>query len=104
MGGIVSGLASERKDIKLVSKNTRLNLDVDEYLDPKRPITPGPEYMKQNKLNWRENLQDVGVYFPEDEPAMLQQTKDLVYEPDEDEDDEEYEDEGMDEDEMMGGH
>jgi len=93
----VSGLASERKDLKLVTKNTRLNLDVDEYLDPKRPITPGPDFVKDTKLNWRGKLEEVGVYFPEDEPAMLQQTKDLVYEPDDDDDGEEYEDEDGDE-------
>lgn len=76
----MSVIKSDRREQQILAKNTRLNLEVDEWEDPKRPKTPSLNQPRPPpKLIWRKELQDVGVFFPEDEPIMLQETKDLEY-------------------------
>jgi len=101
MGVVLSTVFSERKFNRMLLKNTRLNLLVDEWEDPKRPLTPPDEHLKKDRLVWNPVLEDNRAFFAEDEPTQVTLRKEeLVWEPSDSED---YDDdeEGIDSDEEL---
>eukprot|EP00288_Rhodomonas_lens_P018789 CAMPEP_0177696554 /NCGR_PEP_ID=MMETSP0484_2-20121128/4041_1 /TAXON_ID=354590 /ORGANISM="Rhodomonas lens, Strain RHODO" /LENGTH=150 /DNA_ID=CAMNT_0019207531 /DNA_START=1 /DNA_END=453 /DNA_ORIENTATION=+ len=84
-------MAAERKDYKMLVKNTRANLAVDTFVDPNRPITPDTDNRQASgpRISWPpdERVAEERYFHQGEQPNILLEAGQV-----EDEDEEYYDD------------